>query len=110
MQPTAQAVGSKSQGNQEAPKGRKKRLHSSENAAILVPRSGRARARKSRSSPTGSVELLGFANHPNKLSREKTNTPLHFFSWLDINNEPRATVWLAGRYFATLVRVRHLMI
>jgi hypothetical protein len=26
-----------------------------------------------------------------------------------INNEPRAFVWLAGRIFATLVRVRHLM-
>jgi hypothetical protein len=27
----------------------------------------------------------------------------------DINNSPRAFVWLAGRFSATLVRVRHLM-
>jgi hypothetical protein len=46
--------------------------------------------------------------HPGKLSCQKIDSLLHFSESLDINNEPRAIVWLAGRISATLVRVRHL--
>jgi len=46
---------------------------------------------------------------PGKLSWEKGDCLLRFSGWLGINNEPRAIVWLAGRFSATLVRVRHLM-
>ena len=88
MQPTAQALGELASKTQAAPEGRKKR-----NSGVSPDAQGYAERR-----PNQNGKLAICANF---LLRKTTSSV--------INNSPRAFVWLAGRFSATLVRVRHLM-